>query len=70
MTAATDSRAPRQLADAIVPFALEGHFPDEEVSSLALATADLSPSIEALAKAKSQLEVKQSSYNAPRLAQA
>lgn len=57
MAAQTATRAPAQLGDAIVAFALEGHFPDEAVSSLALPSADLSSAIEALAKAKSQLEV-------------
>lgn len=46
-----------ELGDAIVAFALEGHFPDEQVSSLSLSSTDLSPAIEALEKAKGDLEV-------------
>ncbi|ROT43701.1 hypothetical protein SODALDRAFT_327907 [Sodiomyces alkalinus F11] len=56
MSAATDTQLPKQLGDAIVSFALEGRFPDEEVSSLPLPTADLSLAVDALAKAKTQLE--------------
>ncbi|KAL2760459.1 hypothetical protein ACRALDRAFT_1038588 [Sodiomyces alcalophilus JCM 7366] len=56
MTASTDTQLPKQLGDAIVSFALEGHFPDEDVSSFSLATADLSLAVEALAKAKTELE--------------
>ncbi|KAH6674008.1 hypothetical protein F5X68DRAFT_278507 [Plectosphaerella plurivora] len=56
MAADTATRAPAPLGDAIVAFALEGRFPDEDLSSLALPDADLSQAIEALARAKSQLE--------------
>lgn len=58
MAADTAKRAPAQLGDAIVAFALEGRFPDEDLSSLALPDADLSRAIEALDEAKLQLEVR------------
>jgi centromere/kinetochore protein ZW10 len=57
MAADTATRAPAPLGDAIVAFALEGRFPDEDLSSLSLPDADLSQAIEALARAKTQLEV-------------
>ncbi|KAG7132857.1 Centromere/kinetochore protein zw10 like [Verticillium longisporum] len=56
MAVGTDTRTATQLGDAIVAFALQGEFPDEGVSSLSLAEGDLSPAIEALARAKGQLE--------------
>ncbi|EEY17246.1 conserved hypothetical protein [Verticillium alfalfae VaMs.102] len=56
MAVGTEKKTAMQLGDAIVVFALQGEFPDEGVSSLSLAEGDLSPAIEALARAKSQLE--------------
>ncbi|GKT78086.1 centromere kinetochore protein [Colletotrichum tofieldiae] len=56
MAVDTDSHASAQLGKAIVSFALEGHFPDEQVSSLSLSSSDLSPAIEALERAKGDLE--------------
>lgn len=58
MAVGTDTKTATQLGDAIVAFALQGEFPDEGVSSLSLAEGDLSPAIEALARAKGQLEVR------------
>lgn len=56
----------RQLSDAIVSFALEGQFP-EDVSSLSpVSQIDLGPTIEALGKAKAELEVGRSCSGAQR----
>ncbi|TDZ68343.1 Centromere/kinetochore protein zw10-like protein [Colletotrichum trifolii] len=54
--AAVDTRTPLRLGEAIVGFALEGSFPDEQASSLSLSSTDLSPAIEALEQAKGDLE--------------
>ncbi|KAL9942179.1 hypothetical protein ACHAQF_004440 [Verticillium nonalfalfae] len=56
MAVGTEKKTAMQIGDVIVAFALQGEFPDEGVSSLSLAEGDLSPAIEALARAKSQLE--------------
>ncbi|KAF5523524.1 Centromere/kinetochore protein zw10-like protein [Colletotrichum aenigma] len=56
MASATEAQVSAQLGDAIVSFALEGSFPDEQVSSLSLSSSDLSPAIDALEKAKGELE--------------
>ncbi|KZL68237.1 is centromere binding protein at prophase [Colletotrichum incanum] len=56
MAVDTDSHASAQIGKAIVSFALERHFPDEQVSSLSLSSSDLSPAIEALERAKGDLE--------------
>lgn len=57
--AATTEQAPQQLSDAIVAFSLEGRFP-EDVSVLPpISETDLQPAIQALAKAKKELEVTQ-----------
>ncbi|KAF4808892.1 Centromere/kinetochore protein zw10-like protein [Colletotrichum siamense] len=56
MASATEAQVSEQLVDAIVSFALEGSFPDEQVSSLSLSSSDLSPAIDALEKAKGELE--------------
>lgn len=66
MAASTDTRPPEQLGDAIVSFALEGQFPDEDVSSLSLSTADLSLAVDALGEAKSQLEVQGDQMDKPK----
>ncbi|KAJ0166930.1 Centromere/kinetochore protein zw10 -like protein [Colletotrichum tanaceti] len=50
------SHVPAQVGEVIVAFALEGHFPDEQLSSLPLSSSDLSPAIEALERAKGDLE--------------
>ncbi|KAM0278128.1 hypothetical protein ACHAQH_005326 [Verticillium albo-atrum] len=56
MAVGTDTQTAAKLGDAIVAFSLQGEFPDETVSSLSLAEGDLSPALEALTKAKGQLE--------------
>ncbi|KAK2029721.1 hypothetical protein LX32DRAFT_638841 [Colletotrichum zoysiae] len=56
MAADTDSNSSERLGKAIISFALEGHFPDEQVSSLSLSSSDLSPAIEALERVKGELE--------------
>ncbi len=53
--AATDPSA--QIARALVDFSVEGAFPEENVSLLAVTAEDLAPAINALATAKSRLEV-------------
>ncbi|KAK3327337.1 hypothetical protein B0T19DRAFT_160185 [Cercophora scortea] len=45
-----------QIAQALVDFSLQGAFPDEKVSSLAVDAAALPQAIEALAKAKAKLQ--------------
>ncbi|TIC99080.1 Centromere/kinetochore protein zw10-like protein [Colletotrichum higginsianum] len=50
------SHVPAHVGEAIVAFALEGHFPDEQLSSLPLSSSDLSPAIEALERVKGDLE--------------
>lgn len=57
MAVETDQNASAQLGEAVVAFALEGRFPDEHVSSLSLSSSDLSPAIDALERAKGDLEV-------------
>lgn len=57
MASATEAQVSAQLGDAIVSFALEGSFPDEQVSSLSLSSSDLSPAIDALERARGGLEV-------------
>ncbi|EXF78045.1 is centromere binding protein at prophase [Colletotrichum fioriniae PJ7] len=56
MAVETDQNASAQLGEAVVAFALEGRFPDEQVSSLSLSSSDLSPAIDALERAKGDLE--------------
>lgn len=42
---------------ALVDFALQGNFPDEDVSSCHVAAQDFVPALESLAAAKTKLEV-------------
>lgn len=50
--------APDQISSAIVAFAADGQFPDSEnVASLPLSPESLPAAIEALGKARSDLEV-------------
>lgn len=42
---------------ALVDFTTNGAFPEEDVSSLQLSSEQLAPAVEALAQAKSKLEV-------------
>lgn len=42
---------------ALVDFTVDGAFPEEDVSSLKLSAEELSPAVQALAEAKSKLEV-------------
>ncbi|KAM0242928.1 hypothetical protein ACHAP5_007111 [Fusarium lateritium] len=61
--AATTEQAPQQLSDAIVSFSLEGRFP-EDVSVLPpVSETDLQPAIQALAKAKKELEAELHTIN-------
>ncbi|KAM0329753.1 hypothetical protein ACHAPQ_006619 [Fusarium lateritium] len=61
--AATTEQAPQQLSDAIVSFSLEGRFP-EDVSVLPpVSETDLQPAIQALAKAKKELETELHTIN-------
>lgn len=45
------------VGQALVDFTINGAFPEEDVSSLKLSAQELSPAVEALAEAKSKLEV-------------
>lgn len=48
---------PGALGQALVDFTTNGAFPEEDVSSLTLTFEELPPAIQALAEAKSTLEV-------------
>lgn len=48
------------LGQALVDFTVSGTFPEEEASSLKLTSEELPPAVEALARAKAQLEVRPS----------
>jgi protein transport protein DSL1/ZW10 len=52
----TESRV-AAIGQALVDFALYGSFPDEEVSAHRIGVDDFGPALEALAAAKSKLEV-------------
>ncbi|KAI3547511.1 is centromere binding protein at prophase [Colletotrichum filicis] len=56
MAVETDQNASAHIGEAVVAFALEGRFPDEQMSSLSLSSSDLSPAIDALERAKGDLE--------------
>lgn len=56
--ASTQEKPPEQVAQALVGFTLSGAFPEEAVSSLTLGSEELAPAIEALAQAKSKLQVR------------
>lgn len=45
------------VGKALVDFTTNGAFPEEDVSSLKLSSEELSPAVQALAEAKSKLEV-------------
>lgn len=45
------------LGQALIDFTINGRFPEEDVSSLKLSSEELPPAIQALAEAKSSLEV-------------
>ena len=60
--AAADPSA--QIARALVDFSVDGAFPEENVSLLAVTAEELAPAINALATAKSRLEVRSSSCEA------
>ena len=47
----------QQLSDALVSFSLDGRFPDDVSVLPPVSETDLQPAIEALAKAKQELEV-------------
>lgn len=55
--AATTEQAPQQLSDALVAFSLEGRFPDDISVLPPVSETDMQPAIQALAKAKRDLEV-------------
>jgi centromere/kinetochore protein ZW10 len=57
MAASTQETAPEQIAQALVEFTVRGAFPEETVSSLQIGPKVLAPAIEALAEAKSKLQV-------------
>jgi centromere/kinetochore protein ZW10 len=54
MAAATE---PQQLSNAILSFALDGHFPEEVTALSSVSETDLNPTITALDKAKADIEV-------------
>jgi hypothetical protein len=59
MAAPTDAQPSALLSDALVSFTLQGLFPQsEQVSSLALTPVNVSQAVEALVKAKADLEVR------------
>jgi protein transport protein DSL1/ZW10 len=49
--------AAQQLSDAVVAFALDGRFPDDVSALPPVSQTDLTPAIEALSRAKVDLEV-------------
>ena len=55
---ASQGTAPEQVTQALVDFTLRGAFPEEAVSSLKIGPQVLGPAIEALAEAKSKLQVR------------
>lgn len=56
---ATAAQAQR-LSDAVVAFSTQGRFPEDITELPAVSDTSLQPSIEALAKAKRELEVRSS----------
>lgn len=56
MASETDSSS-QQLSDALVSFSLDGRFPDDVSVLPPVSETNLQPAIEALAKAKKELEV-------------
>ncbi|RKL41840.1 hypothetical protein BFJ72_g5178 [Fusarium proliferatum] len=61
--AATTEQAPQQLSDALVAFSLEGRFPDDISVLPPVSETDLQPTIQALAKAKRDLEAELHTIN-------
>ncbi|KAI1067259.1 hypothetical protein LB506_004034 [Fusarium annulatum] len=61
--AATTEQAPQQLSDALVAFSLEGRFPDDISVLPPVSETDLQPAIQALAKAKRDLEAELHTIN-------
>ncbi|EXL82597.1 hypothetical protein FOPG_04433 [Fusarium oxysporum f. sp. conglutinans race 2 54008] len=61
--AATTEQAPQQLSDALVAFSLEGRFPDNISVLPPVSETDLQPAIQALAKAKRDLEAELHTIN-------
>jgi centromere/kinetochore protein ZW10 len=49
--------AAQQLSDAVVAFTLDGRFPDDVSALPPVSQTDLAPAIEALSRAKADLEV-------------
>lgn len=56
MDTETESQS-QQLSDALVSFSLDGRFPDDVSALPPVSETDLQPAIQALAKAKQELEV-------------
>ena len=54
----------QQLSNAILSFALEGSFPEDATALQSVSETDLNPTIEALSKAKADIEVHESSLQA------
>lgn len=63
MAAFTHNKASEQVAQALVEFALHGAFPEEAVSSAKIGPTELPPAIDALAAARSKLQVRPSLDN-------
>ncbi|KAF5021985.1 hypothetical protein F66182_5976 [Fusarium sp. NRRL 66182] len=61
--AATTAQSPQQLSDALVAFSLEGRFPDDVSVLPPVSETDLQPAIQALAKAKQDLEAELHTIN-------
>ncbi|KAF4453039.1 Centromere/kinetochore protein zw10 like protein [Fusarium austroafricanum] len=61
--AVTTEQAPQNLSDALVAFTLEGRFPDDVSSLPPVSETDLQPAIQALAKAKQELEAELHTIN-------
>jgi centromere/kinetochore protein ZW10 len=58
-----DTPDPKKLSDALLAFALDGQFPDDIASLPLVSGTDLEPAIQALDKAKQDLEVRQAKYH-------
>lgn len=60
MASPATQKPPGPIGQALVDFALQGAFPDEAASTLTLNPEALPPAIEALAQAKTKLQVRRS----------
>lgn len=57
MTSQSQDTPAGQIARALIDFTLKGEFPEEQVSSLSIDSEVLPSAVEALANAKSKLQV-------------